>query len=59
MRETNDRVGSVQPHANDIDDGRCLRHRDTVRKFNSGARENERKVRLIIFRSVHASKHII
>jgi len=49
MGKANKRVGSVQPHANDIDDGRCLGHRDTVRKFNSGARENDRKVRLIIF----------
>ena len=50
VRETDERVGSVQPHANDIDDGRSFCHRDTLRKSNSGARGNEREVRLIIFR---------
>jgi hypothetical protein len=50
MRKTDDCVGSVQPHANDIDDGSGFCHRDTLRKSNSGARGNEREVRLIIVR---------
>ena len=41
VREADDRVGSVQPHANDIDDGNGFCHRDTVRKSHSGARGNE------------------
>ena len=49
MRKTDKRVGSVQPHANDIDDGRSLWHTDTLRKSEFGARGNEQKVRLIIF----------
>jgi hypothetical protein len=48
--ESNEGVGSVQPHANDIDYGRGFLHRDTVRKIKSCARENERRACLIIIR---------
>ena len=49
MREADERIGGIQPHADDINDGCRFRHTDTLRKSESGARENEREVGLIIF----------
>jgi hypothetical protein len=41
MRQANDGVGSVQPHANDIDAGSRFEHKDTLRKIDVGASEKE------------------
>jgi hypothetical protein len=45
--EKNDRVGGVEPHTNDIYDGKFLWHEDTVRESLPGASKNKISTRLI------------